>query len=110
MAIDVTVQPSAERAVRALERATAAAEGKPLVGDLGEIVLVSRNDLEVLPVDVLRLALDRVLMGPSPEHGLDSLLDTGVLPSRKLKASSSFALLFTRKRARFVVLNGLSAG
>lgn len=81
MATDVTVQPSAERAVRALERATAAAEGKPLAGDLGEIVLVSRADLEVLPVDVLRLALDRVLMGPAPEHGLDSLLDTGVLPS-----------------------------
>lgn len=77
MATDETVQPSAERAVRALERATAAAEGKPL----GEIVVASRADLEVLPVDVLRVALDRVLMGPSPENGLDALLDGGVLPA-----------------------------
>lgn len=77
MATDETAQPSAERAVRALERATAAAEGKPF----GEIVVASRADLEVLPVDVLRLALDRVLMGPSPESGLDALLDGGVLPA-----------------------------
>lgn len=71
------VQPSAERAVRALERATCAAEGKPLP----EIVVTSQDDLAVLPVDAVRVALDRVLMGPQPEAGLDALLDGGVLPS-----------------------------
>ena len=77
MATDETAQPSAERAVRALERAAAAAEGHAP----GEIVVASRADLDVLPIDVLRLALDRVLMGPSPEGGLDALLDGGVLPA-----------------------------
>jgi len=77
MATDETAQPSAERAVRALERAAVAAEGKAP----GEIVLASLADLEVLPVDAVRLALDRVLMGPSPESGLDALLDSGVLPA-----------------------------
>lgn len=77
MATDEIVQPSAERAVRALERATAAAEGKPL----SEIVVASRADLEVLPLDAVRFALDRVLMGPAPEAGLDALLDGGVLPA-----------------------------
>jgi poly(A) polymerase len=71
------LQPSAERAVRALERATSAAEGKPLP----EIVVASQDDIAVLPVDVVRIALDRVLMGPQPEAGLDALLDGGVLPS-----------------------------
>ena len=71
------LQPSAERAVRALERATAAAEGRPL----GEIVVAFPVDLEVLPADVMRPALDRVLMGPHPEDGLDALLDGGVLPA-----------------------------
>jgi poly(A) polymerase len=77
MATDAIVQPSAERAVRALERATAAAEGR----SPGEVVLASRADLEVLPVDAVRVALDRVLMGASPEAGLDALLDGGVLPA-----------------------------
>ncbi len=71
------LQPSAERAVRALERATSAAECKPVP----EIVVASRDDIAVLPVEVVRVALDRVLMGPSPEAGLDALLDGGVLPS-----------------------------
>ncbi|MBI2389482.1 MAG: HDIG domain-containing protein [Deltaproteobacteria bacterium] len=72
-----TVQPSAERAVRALSRATLAAEGNAP----GELVVASRADLEVLPLDVVRVALDRVLLGSSPESGLDALLDGGVLPA-----------------------------
>jgi poly(A) polymerase len=71
------VPPSAERAVRALERAASAAEGKLP----GEVVLATRADLDVLPVDAVRIALDRVLMGPSPESGLDALLESGVLPA-----------------------------
>jgi poly(A) polymerase len=71
------LQPSAERAVRALERAAAAAEGKPM----GELVVAAPVDLEVLPPEVVRPALDRVLMGERPEDGLDALLDGGVLPA-----------------------------
>jgi len=67
--------PSAERAVRALERAASAAEGRVA----GEIVVATRADLDVLPVDAVRVVLDRVLMGPSPESGLDALLESGVL-------------------------------
>ncbi|MGZ3419567.1 MAG: HDIG domain-containing metalloprotein [Polyangiales bacterium] len=70
-------QASAERAVRALERAAACAEGK----QASEVVVATRADLDVLPVDAVRVALDRVLMGPSPESGLDALLDSGVLPA-----------------------------
>lgn len=70
-------QASAERAVRALERAAACAEGKAA----SEVVIATRADLDVLPVDAVRVALDRVLMGPSPESGLDALLDCGILPA-----------------------------
>jgi poly(A) polymerase len=69
--------PSADRAVRALERAVCASEGKLL----SEIVLATRADLDVLPVDAVRVALDRVLMGPQPESGLDALLECGVPPA-----------------------------
>jgi poly(A) polymerase len=71
------VPPSAERAVRALERAASAAEGRPV----SDVVLATRADLDVLPVDAVRVALDRVLLGPSPENGLDALLECGVLPA-----------------------------
>ncbi len=69
--------PSADRAVRALERAVLASEGKTPT----PIVVATRADLEVLPVDAVRIALDTVLMAPHPEHGLDALLEAGVLPS-----------------------------
>lgn len=62
--------------MRALERAALAAEGRPA----SELVVCTAGDLEVLPVDVVRVALDRVLMGNEPEAGLDALLDAGVLP------------------------------
>ncbi len=73
----VIAPPSAERAVRALERAANAAEGRPP----GEIVVASRADLDVLPIEGVRAALDRVMLGASPEAGLDALLEGGVLPA-----------------------------
>jgi poly(A) polymerase len=69
--------PSAERAVRALERAVNAAEGK----GRDAIVVARAADLQVLPTAVVRAALDRVLMADTPEEGLDCLLDAGVLPA-----------------------------
>jgi poly(A) polymerase len=70
-----TTKPSADRAVRALERAAAAAAGRAP----GEIVLASPSDVAVLPPPVVRVALDRILLGDAPEAGLDALLDGGVL-------------------------------
>ncbi|MBK7400402.1 MAG: HDIG domain-containing protein [Myxococcales bacterium] len=66
---------SADRAVRAIERAVRAAEG----GTAGEVVVAHPADLGVLPVEGVRAGLDRVLMGENPEAGLDALLDGGVL-------------------------------
>jgi poly(A) polymerase len=65
----------AERAVRAIERAAAAANGQPI----GEVVVAHAGDLAVLPVPVIRAGLDQVLMGADPEAGLDALLEGGVL-------------------------------
>lgn len=66
---------SADRAVRAIERAVRAAEG----GAAGEVVVAHPADLGVLPVEGVRAGLDRVLMGENPEAGLDALLEGGVL-------------------------------
>ncbi len=66
---------SADRAVRAIERAVRAAEG----GTAGEVVVAHPADLGVLPVEGVRAGLDRVLMGENPEAGLDALLEGGVL-------------------------------
>src|SRR5438067_4872666 len=69
------VAPSAERAVRAIERAAKLAHG----GDDPSVVVASSADLGVLPVAAVRAGLDRVLMGDDPERGLDGLLEGGVL-------------------------------
>jgi len=42
-------------------------------------VVATPDDLAVLPVPIVRAALDQVLMGESPESGLDALLEGGVL-------------------------------
>lgn len=68
---------SADRAVRAIERAVRAADG----ADLDVVVVASPADLGVLPVEAVRVGLDRVLMGRDPEAGLDALLEGGVLPA-----------------------------
>jgi poly(A) polymerase len=69
------VAPSAERAVRAIERAAKLAAK----ADDPQVVVASRDDLAVLPVAIVRAGLDRVLMGDDPERGLDGLLEGGVL-------------------------------
>jgi poly(A) polymerase len=69
------VAPSAERAVRAIERAAKLAAK----ADDPQVVVASRDDLAVLPVGIVRAGLDRVLMGDDPERGLDGLLEGGVL-------------------------------
>ena len=61
---------SADRAVRAIERAVRASEG----GVPGDVVVAHADDLSVLPTDILRAGLDRVLMGAAPEAGLEALL------------------------------------
>ncbi len=74
---EVTPIASADRAVRAIERAVRASEG----GVAGDVVVAHAADLAVLPTDILRAGLDRVLMGATPEAGLDALLDAAVLPA-----------------------------
>jgi poly(A) polymerase len=72
--------PSAERAVRAFERAAFMASGPSSGrGAVPEIVVASAADLEVLPIPIVRAGLDRVLMGDDPEGGLDGLLEGGIL-------------------------------
>lgn len=64
--------------MRALERAVSAAErGVPE----GPIVLVGPEDLSELPRTDVRKHLDRVIMGPHADLGLDALLTSGVLDS-----------------------------
>ena len=73
--------PSAERAVRAFERAAVMASG-PVGAGLSawpEVVVATSADLEVLPVQIVRAGLDRVLLGNDPEAGLDGLLEGGIL-------------------------------
>ncbi|GAC1546765.1 MAG: hypothetical protein NVS3B10_10720 [Polyangiales bacterium] len=72
---DLPAAPSAERAVRAIERAAIVADG----GAASPVVVATQADLQVLPVPIVRAGLDRVLMGPNVEDGLDALLDAGVL-------------------------------
>ena len=72
---DDPTPPSAERAVRALERAVHAASGK----GRDAIVVARAADLQTLPAPVVRAALDEVLVADNPEEGLDCLLDAGVL-------------------------------
>jgi poly(A) polymerase len=64
------------RASQALERAVACAEQG--ISDVAA-VLVSAEDLRELPRPELRRALDRILMAPQADEGLESLRDTGVL-------------------------------
>jgi poly(A) polymerase len=71
----VVVSPSAERAVRAIERAVKLAAK----GDDPHVVVATKEDLAVLPVPIVRAGLDGVLMGDDPERGLDGLLEGGVL-------------------------------
>ena len=72
----LTPDGSKDRAIDALERAAVAAEGgcpdRP-------ISLVSVADLDALASSDLRAYLDRVVMGPFPEAGLDGLLASGTL-------------------------------
>jgi poly(A) polymerase len=73
-------QPSAERAVRAFERAAYMAGGPGNASsELPGVVVATPADLEVLPVQIVRAGLDRVLMGNDPEAGLDGLLEGGIL-------------------------------
>ncbi|MFI5299079.1 MAG: HDIG domain-containing metalloprotein [Polyangiales bacterium] len=78
------IAPSAERAVRALERARAAASGQPI----GLVVATFAADIKVLPVPIVRAALDETLMGTNPEAGLDALLETGALEALLPEVSS----------------------
>ncbi|MEO7092044.1 MAG: metal-dependent phosphohydrolase, partial [Polyangiales bacterium] len=73
--------PSAERAVRAFERAAimASGPGSASAPTVPEVVVATSADLEVLPVQIVRAGLDRVLMGNDPEAGLDGLLEGGIL-------------------------------
>lgn len=65
-----------DRAVEALERAARAAEhGEPG----GPVLLVRRTDLAPLSAEDVRPWLDRVLLGPHADAGLDALLATGLL-------------------------------
>jgi poly(A) polymerase len=72
---DDPTPPSAERAVRALERAVQASAGQPRE----PIVVAHAADLQALPAGIVRGALDQVLVGANPEDGLDCLLEGGVL-------------------------------
>lgn len=70
------IQADPERALDALERSVACAErGTPD----RPIVLISHDDLAGLDVETVRGSLDRVMLGPHADEGLDSLLCTGVL-------------------------------
>ena len=75
MSSSPNVTPSAERAVRAFERAVRMADG----ARDETIVVATPDDVAVLPVAVVRTALDHVLMGENPESGLDGLLEGGIL-------------------------------
>lgn len=77
MNLKSTVQSGVQdRAMLALERAVTAAErGAPE----GPVVLALPEDLGALPRADVRARLDRVMMGPHPDLGLDALLTGGVL-------------------------------
>lgn len=66
----------ADRAVQALEQAALVAErGEPS----GPAVLVRREDLALLGPQEVRPWLDRVILAPHADAGLDTLLTTGIL-------------------------------
>jgi poly(A) polymerase len=65
-----------DRALLALERAVSSAERGSLDAP---VVLVSPEDLQALPRPEIRARLDRVMMGPYADLGLDALLTGGVL-------------------------------
>jgi poly(A) polymerase len=65
-----------DRAVQALERAIALAEG---CASALPIVLVSAEDLQALGPTDLRGRLDRMMLAARPDDGLDALLDASVL-------------------------------
>lgn len=68
--------PNRDRAVEALEHAIVAAESGNVLVEVPEL---TREDFALLPVEELRPRLDRILVGPAPEAGLDVLLDIGFL-------------------------------
>ena len=78
MAEQETIELSADasRAVHALERAVACSITS--VADR-PVVVVGPQDLGVLDRATVRGALDRLMLGEHPDHGLSSLLDTGIL-------------------------------
>jgi poly(A) polymerase len=65
-----------DRAVEALEHAIIAAESGT---NLVEVPELRRDDFALLPTEELRPRLDRILVGPTPEAGLDVLLHVGFL-------------------------------
>jgi poly(A) polymerase len=65
-----------DRALLALDRAVLSAERGSLDAP---VVLVSPEDLQALPRPEIRARLDRVMMGPHADLGLDALLTGGVL-------------------------------
>jgi poly(A) polymerase len=70
------VSGSADRAMQALDRAVACAEQG--AGDR-PVVLCRPEDLHVLAPSDLRTRLDRLMLAPHPDEGLDSLLASSVL-------------------------------
>jgi poly(A) polymerase len=66
-----------DRAVQALDRAVAHAEG----GAALPVVLVRPDDLHALGREELRVRLDRMMLAPRPDEGLDALLDAAILDS-----------------------------
>lgn len=72
----VAVPEDAGRVMEALERAAVTAERGEAPGP---ILLVRREDLTGLSPEDLRPYLDRVMLGPHADSGLDALLTTGLL-------------------------------
>jgi poly(A) polymerase len=73
-------EPRLDRAMDALEQAAIAAEKGASAGVV--VVQASADDLRAaarLDGAAVRARLDRVVMGDDPEHGLDVLLEAGVL-------------------------------
>lgn len=72
----VALPADPSRVVEALERAASAAERGEL---LGPVLLVRRDDLADMSPEDVRPWLDRVMLAPHADVGLDALLTTGVL-------------------------------
>jgi poly(A) polymerase len=67
---------SPDRAIQALDRAVAYAEHGAAEG---KVVLVSPEDLRTLAPEEVRSRLDRLIVAPHPDLGLDALLSASVL-------------------------------